>query len=208
MIFVHLAISIFIAYFVLSLIEYAIHRHLMHKNTLAKFLQIRYLAHTFRDHAIIHHARCYAVFDGESRACAAINIRVQPLTTLTVMAVPCLLVFLIDPLTALAIFLGAILNGIVWSEIHQEMHRPRGAWFCKLRVYRYLKRRHYLHHRYPNANFNTLFLLWDWILGTTAVETEDDRVAMQAELWTVRRKCRRANDGSRHGVCKSFPSQR
>jgi hypothetical protein len=166
--------------------EYAIHRYLMHKSNFAKFLQNRYLADTFRDHAIIHHARCYAVFDEEERSCATINIKVQSFTTLTVMALPCLLVFLIDPTTSLLLFVGAILNGAVWSEIHEEMHRPKGAWFSNLKTYRYLKRRHYLHHRHTNANFNTLFLMWDWVLGTASVETEDDRSAMQAETWRVR----------------------
>jgi hypothetical protein len=186
MILVHLGISTFVAYSMLSLMEYTIHRYLMHKSNFAKFLQNRYLAETFRDHAIIHHARCYAVFDKESRSCARINIRIEPLTTLTVMALPCLLVLLLDPITSLVLFVGAILNGVVWSEIHEEMHRPRGAWFSKLRTYQYLKRRHYLHHCYPNKNFNTLFLLWDWVLGTASVETEDDRLAMQAETWRVR----------------------
>jgi sterol desaturase/sphingolipid hydroxylase (fatty acid hydroxylase superfamily) len=188
----------------LSLMEYTIHRHLMHKVAFAKFLENRYLVDTFRDHAIVHHARCYAVFDEESGPCASINIRVKPLTTLTVTALPCLLVFLIDPTTALVLFTGAVLNGAVWSEIHEEMHRPRGAWFSKLRSYRYLKRRHYLHHRYPNTNFNTLFPIWDWILGTASVETEDDRLAMRAESWRVRR----TNCSSRNAVRKRRRSQR
>ena len=193
MIVAHLAISIFLAYSMLSLMEYTIHRHLMHKGAFAKFLQSTYLIDTFTDHALVHHARCYAVFDEESRPCASINIRVRPLTTLIVMALPCLFVFLIDPITAFVLFVGAILNGAVWSEIHQEMHRPRGAWFSNLNTYRYLKRRHYLHHCYPNTNFNTLFLMWDWLLGTASVATEDDRLAMQAESWRVRR----TNGGSR-----------
>jgi hypothetical protein len=187
MVIVHLTISASVAYSVLSLMEYTIHRHLMHKFSFAKFLGNRYLVDTFRDHAIVHHARCYAVFDEESGPCASINIRVQPLTTLTVIALPCLLVFLVDPITAFVLFIGAVLNGAAWSAVHEEMHRPRRAWFSKLRTYRYLKRRHYLHHRHPSTNFNTLFPMWDWVLGTASVETVEDSLAMRAESWLVRR---------------------
>jgi Fatty acid hydroxylase superfamily len=186
MIALHFAISTLLAYPVLSLIEYMIHRHLMHKNALAKLFWNRYLVSSFRDHAIIHHARCYAVFHKDNKICAAINIRVKPLTSLTVTALPCLLFLLVDPISSLVFFVGAMLNGALWSEIHQEMHKPTGTWFSGLRSYQYLKRRHYLHHRYPNTNFNTLFPMWDWILGTTSVETDDDRLEMEAGTWRIR----------------------
>jgi sterol desaturase/sphingolipid hydroxylase (fatty acid hydroxylase superfamily) len=183
----HLAISTLLAYPILSLMEYMIHRHLMHRNSCAKLLQNRHLANAFRDHALIHHARCYAVFDKEKGSCAAINIRVKPLTMLIV-TLPCLLAFLLDPITSLVLIVGAIANGAVWSQIHDEMHRPRGAWFSNLGAYKYLKRRHYLHHRHPDTNFNTLFIMWDWVLGTTSLETKSDRSAMEAATWPVRRQ--------------------
>jgi hypothetical protein len=168
-----------------------IHRHLMHKNVLAKFLHIAYLASTFRDHAIIHHARCYAVFDKERKACSAINIRVKPITSTLVIAPLCCLLLLLDPITSLVFFLTAIVSGMLWSEIHDEMHRPRGAWFSNFHAYRYLKRRHYLHHRHPNTNFNTLLPMWDWVLRTASIETEADRLEMRSLAWHVRRS---AND--------------
>jgi hypothetical protein len=186
MIILHFAILLGLAYPVLSLMEYIIHRYLMHRNTSAKFLQNDYLAHTFRNHAIIHHGRCYAIFNEEKSNCAAIDIRVRPLTILTVMTLPCLSILFLDPAASFVLFTGGIINGTLWSEIHDEMHRPRGAWFCELRIYRYLRRRHYLHHRHPNTNFNTLFPMWDWLLGTTSVETDDDRSEMESSRWHVR----------------------
>jgi hypothetical protein len=182
----HFAISVGLAYPVLSLMEYIIHRHLMHKITLAKFLKSNYLGVAFRNHAIIHHNRCYTIFNEEKSSCAEIDIRVKPLTMLTVMAIPCLSIFFFDPIASLVLFAGGIINGTLWSEIHDEMHRPKGAWFCNLRVYRYLKRRHYLHHRHPSTNFNTLFPLWDWVLRTTSVETGEDRQEMDSTIWHVR----------------------
>jgi sterol desaturase/sphingolipid hydroxylase (fatty acid hydroxylase superfamily) len=140
----------------------------------------------FRNHAIIHHGRCYAIFNEEKSDCPEIDVRVKPLTMLTVIVPPCLLILFIDPIASLVLFAGGIINGTLWSEIHDEMHRPKGAWFCDLRAYRYLKRRHYLHHRHPGTNFNTLFPMWDWILGTTSVETDDDRSEMDSATWRVR----------------------
>jgi len=186
MIFLHFAISVGLAYPVLSLMEYILHRYLMHRNTAAKFLQNSYLADTFRNHAIIHHGKCYAIFNEEKGDCAEIDVRVKPRTMLTVMVPPCLSILFFDPIASLVLFTGGIINGTLWSEIHDEMHRPRGAWFCDLRAYRYLKRRHYLHHRHPGTNFNTLFPMWDWILGTTSVETDDDRSEMDSATWRVR----------------------
>lgn len=186
MVVLHFVVSALFVYPVLSLMEYIIHRHLMHRNTLARLLHNSYLASTFRDHAIIHHARCYALFDREKGICAEINIRIKPFTSLTVMALPSLAILLLDPITSVVFFAGGIANAALWSEIHDEMHRPMGAWFSNLRAYQHLKRRHYLHHRHPNTNFNTLFPMWDWVLGTTAVETDDDRLAMQSATWRVR----------------------
>src|SRR5215472_7338643 len=120
----HVAISAGLAYPVLSLMEYVIHRHLMHKNSVGKFFQKNYLASTFRNHAIIHHSRCYAIFDEEKRSCGEIDIRVKPLTMLVVLVPPCFLIFLVDPVASLVLFAGGIINGTLWSEIHDEMHRP------------------------------------------------------------------------------------
>jgi hypothetical protein len=182
----HVTISALVAYPVLSLTEYVIHRHFMHRRTLARVLRTKYLADTFRNHAIVHHAKCYAVFDSEKDKCGEIDIRVQPITLLTVIALPCTVTLAIDPITSMIFAVGGIVNGSLWSEIHSEMHRPRGAWFSNTRWYLYLKRRHYLHHRHPNSNFNTLFPMWDWVLRTTSVETDDDRMAMKSATWRVR----------------------
>ena len=48
-----------------------------------------------------------------------------------------------------------------------------------------LKRWHYLHHRHP-GNFNVLFLLWDWILGTAAEGSEQDNREVAHSTWRVR----------------------
>jgi sterol desaturase/sphingolipid hydroxylase (fatty acid hydroxylase superfamily) len=182
----HVTISALVAYPVLSLMEYVIHRHFMHKRTLARILRAKYFADTFRNHALVHHAKCYAIFDREKNKCAEIDIRVRPLTLLTVIVLPCTVALAVDPITSIVLAVVAILNGSIWSEIHDEMHRPKGAWFSSLAIYLHLKRRHYLHHRHQNTNFNTLFPMWDLVFRTTAVETDEDRAAMKSSTWRVR----------------------
>jgi sterol desaturase/sphingolipid hydroxylase (fatty acid hydroxylase superfamily) len=44
-----------------------------------------------------------------------------------------------------------------------------------------LARHHYLHHRYPNKNFNVVFPLADYVLGTNARANEADLAGMRAE---------------------------
>jgi hypothetical protein len=183
MIIVHIIVSSLIAYPILSLMEYMVHRHLMHKKAPGDISQNGFLSETFYDHAITHHGRCYAVFDREEGSCAGVNI---PITSLMAMVVPCLIVYAIDPKTSAVLLIGALVGGRVWSEIHSEMHRPKGAWFASLKVYLYLKRRHFLHHRHPNTNFNTLLPMWDSILRTTSVGTDSDRLAMHSAVWRVR----------------------
>ena len=48
--------------------------------------------------------------------------------------------------------------------------------FCKSPV-----RHHYLHHRYPDKNFNVAMPVGDWIFGTAARPTAADWQAMRAE---------------------------
>jgi Fatty acid hydroxylase superfamily len=182
----HVAVSMTVSYLILSLMEYLIHRYLMHRRRLATIFRTKYFLDTFRDHAIVHHAKCYAIFDSETDKCGEVDIRVRPITLLVVIVLPCAVTLAIDPITAIVLAVLAVVNGSIWSEIHAEMHRPRDAWFSKMAIYLYLKRHHYLHHRHQNANFNTLFLMWDWIFGTTAVATDEDRIAMKLETWRVR----------------------
>ena len=97
----HILLSVLIAYPVLSLIEYMIHRHLMHRPTMAKIFGSKYLLETFREHAVIHHRNCYAVFDREPDPCATTNIKIWPGTSLMVIAAPCLVALPVDRLPRL-----------------------------------------------------------------------------------------------------------
>jgi hypothetical protein len=183
---IHVTISVVVAYPILSLIEYLIHRNIMHKPKMARALKSSFLWETFREHAVEHHNMCYDVFNNEKGSCGTVNIRIKLPTLALVISLPCLIAAQIDDITCLVLFIGALANSVIWSAIHSEMHQPRESWFCRTFMYRHLRRLHFLHHRHPGTNFNTLFLMWDWIFGTVATETNDDRWEMENGTWRVR----------------------
>jgi hypothetical protein len=183
---IHIFCSFIEAYLILSLGEYIINLHLMHSHRIARLLRSDYLWDIFYEHAIIHHHRCYDKFDHEEGACGHVNIRV-PFKTAALAAIgPFLLLLPIDALTAVILAAGAIVNGAIWSSFHSEMHQPASSRIGKWSIFKYLRRWHFLHHRYPSANFNTLFLMWDWILATRASESEADLTEIRAQTWRVR----------------------
>jgi sterol desaturase/sphingolipid hydroxylase (fatty acid hydroxylase superfamily) len=73
------------------------------------------------------------------------------------------------------------LHHLIWNQIHMEMHKPESRFFSKWAAYRCVARHHYLHHRYPDKNFNVAFPIGDFLFGTIAKATEADWEAMRAE---------------------------
>ena len=69
----------------------------------------------------------------------------------------------------------------IWNKIHLEMHKPEQKPFSNWPIYKFLARYHYLHHKYPDRNFNVVFPLADYILGTHANAREADLQSMRAE---------------------------
>jgi sterol desaturase/sphingolipid hydroxylase (fatty acid hydroxylase superfamily) len=62
------------------------------------------------------------------------------------------------------------------------MHKPEAKGFSRWPIYKFLAEYHWLHHRYPDKNFNVVFPCADYILGTCAVATEADRIKMKEQL--------------------------
>ena len=181
----HVCTSLAANYMIVSLLEYTAHRWFMHKPFFAKLTGSRYLEATWKDH-MHHHGSCYDIYDHEEGACGMLNLTIRHTTELMVVLLPALLVWFIDPLTAYMLPVMALLHGIMWSAVHSEMHRPQKTWFSRTSLYQYLHNYHFLHHRRPNANFNTLFLGWDWLLFTAARATVEDRQEIAARTYQVR----------------------
>jgi hypothetical protein len=72
----------------------------------------------------------------------------------------------------------------VWNKIHLEMHKPEQRIFSKWQSYRFLARNHWLHHRYQSKNFNVVFPLADYVLGTRAEANDADIRCMHEQFGT------------------------
>jgi sterol desaturase/sphingolipid hydroxylase (fatty acid hydroxylase superfamily) len=73
------------------------------------------------------------------------------------------------------------MHHVMWNQIHMEMHKPEGRFFAHWPFYKLLARHHYLHHRYPDKNFNVALPVGDILFGTMAKPTEEDWQAMRLE---------------------------
>jgi sterol desaturase/sphingolipid hydroxylase (fatty acid hydroxylase superfamily) len=183
----HLVASASAAYVLISLVEYLTHRHLMHRPGWAARLHSRVLRQVFRDHAIVHHRRYYAIFNHEADAHGrTLNLTVKPSTGLAIVAPFCLAAYAIDPLTGALLLVATIMHTFAWSAVHTAMHLDAQGGFARTSLFLYLKRYHYLHHRHPRRNFNALLPMWDWLLGTLAEPGKADRIEMAKARWTVR----------------------
>ena len=72
-------------------------------------------------------------------------------------ALPVALVIALFSWLGAAIFVGTmVFHHWAWNKIHLEMHKPEQRNFSRWRIYGFLARNHWLHHRYPDKNFNEL----------------------------------------------------
>jgi sterol desaturase/sphingolipid hydroxylase (fatty acid hydroxylase superfamily) len=162
MLALHLACSLAFVYALFSLVENVTHRHLMHRMRWARRLGIKFLDALCFNHMAKHDKREYRHGSNEDDdhlshiliAAACVGLPFVPI------------VWYIDPLTVFVGGVFTVLCSFGWWLVHHEMHRNKGRFFASTAIFRYLERRHQLHHLYPNSNYNVVLPLWDWIFGT------------------------------------------
>jgi len=170
---------------VFSLVEWMVHRHLMHRRPLPAWCyRLAYFRATYENHAVLHHRRYYAIYDHEpDPAGRELNLRFT-LSDLLLTNLG------FAPLYALAaawswsaaLGIAAMLLSymFLWNALHTEMHIPSNRWPFRNGAFRTLNRRHFLHHRHPSQNLNVVFPIWDRLLGTEAAATAAEREDMRA----------------------------
>lgn len=168
---------------VMSLIEHQVHARLMHRRP--KLVFLRNLASRkkiFSSHAGEHHRQYRKSFHddpvphGEDR-----GIRLN-ISEGLVESLPASLLLAIFSTTGALVFPVVVcLHHLLWNLIHMEMHKPEGRFFSKWPIYKSLARHHYLHHRYPDKNFNVALLAGDFLFGTMAKASDADWQAMKEE---------------------------
>lgn len=168
---------------VMSIIEHQVHSRLMHK--MPRFFLTRGLKarkRIFTSHAVEHHTQYRKTFHDEPVAHGEDRgIRLNLLEGL-VESLPLSLVLVWFSVTGAIMFPVVVcLHHLIWNQIHMEMHKPENRFFSKWAAYRCVARHHYLHHRYPDKNFNVAFPIGDFLFGTIAKATAADWEAMRAE---------------------------
>ena len=167
----------------MSLIEHQIHCRLMHKKP-RHFLvrNLRARNRIFTSHAVEHHKQYRQEFHddpvphGEDR-----GIRLNILEGI-VESLPVVIVLAPFSITGAVMFpMVVCLHHVIWNQIHMEMHKPEGRFFANWAAYKSVARHHFLHHRYPDKNFNVAFPIGDFLFNTVAKPTPDDWQAMKAE---------------------------
>ena len=150
----------------MSFIEHQIHRRLMHrKNMLSGRLPA--FKKVFEHHAILHHGHYHQIFHdepvphGQDRH-LRLSMKEGFLEALPISA----LMTTISWQGAMTFVIVVCLHHFIWNQIHMEMHKPEKRFFSHWSTYKFLARYHYLHHRYPHKNFNVVFPLADYVLGT------------------------------------------
>ncbi|MCB9469874.1 MAG: sterol desaturase family protein [Candidatus Obscuribacterales bacterium] len=165
----------------MSFVEHQVHSRLMHKQN---FLSRRSASfkRTFEAHAITHHKHYLKIFSdepvppGEDKE-IRLTVRKAPIK-----ALPVALVLALFSWKGALILIGTVTaHHWIWNKIHLEMHKPEQKPFSNWPIYKFLARYHYLHHKYPDRNFNVVFPLADYILGTHANAREADLQSMRAE---------------------------
>jgi sterol desaturase/sphingolipid hydroxylase (fatty acid hydroxylase superfamily) len=135
----------------MALIEYSIHRFMMHKQFL--FLPKK----VFTEHAIEHH----------SKNRIDVNIDLNPLLHL-VIGIP---VFIVLGMLGWWTFLAAlvttfILHGLLWTKLHRGYHEVERGWIRFFPPYSFMKKHHLLHHKHPSKNYGAVYIFTDLIFGT------------------------------------------
>ena len=163
----------------MSFVEHLVHSRLMHRTNFlsrhtASFKRV------FKAHALVHHKHYSKIFSDEPVAPGEdkeirLTVRKAPIKAMPI-AAPIALV----SWEAAAMFVAVMtFHHWTWNKLHLEMHKPQQRLFSTWAVYKFLARHHFLHHRYPNRNFNVVLPLADYLLRTRVRANEDDRRVMQ-----------------------------
>jgi len=154
------------AFMISNIVEYVVHRYPMHRVTpLGKDI--------YKKHAAIHHR--YFTHDdmvmGDGRDMAEIlTLPRHVFELLFVIVIPFIIFFALFSWNLGMIFgVTALSYYLVFEWVHLASHMPKDHWLPSLPVIRSLCEHHRIHHNtrlMREHNFNIVFPVIDWVLGT------------------------------------------
>jgi len=170
---------VFVSCILMSFIEHQVHRRLMHRPNALSRRTVAF-KRVFEAHSLVHHQHYSKIFtdepvaDGEDKE-IRLTLRKAPIKAIPFAAVIALLSW-----QGAVVFVAVMwCHHWVWNHIHLEMHKPEQKVFSTWPIYRFLARHHWLHHKYQDKNFNVVFPLADYVLGTHARASALDLIRMR-----------------------------
>jgi sterol desaturase/sphingolipid hydroxylase (fatty acid hydroxylase superfamily) len=133
----HIVPALVVALLLVALLEYVIHRWVMHGRRCGKF---------FREHTIEHHAR--------RRNGIYVTL---PLRTSLKVTAPLAVLLLWWPVLSVALLAVAVVHCGMWTALHHSFHDTGHGWVRRIPGWSFLQRHHLEHHRNPHVNFGGVF---------------------------------------------------
>jgi hypothetical protein len=166
--FVIWLIAFSVWWFATSFFEWSLHRYVMHR-------PVGSFDYPFKAHAVIHHH----VFKAD-HTYHLINPSDRKTIPMAWWNGPVLVLIAVIPVIPVALALGSWMVYLgaasatavyycVYEYIHWCMHLPKSRQLERSWLFRRLNGHHLLHHRYMHKNFNVVFPLADFCLGTLRV---------------------------------------
>jgi hypothetical protein len=182
----HNVFSFAIAYIIMSFIEYATHRWMLHTNTVVRLFPnapYSYIQGPLKDHAVNHHSHFYRCFRLENDPFGKhVGLFIPPFFYLSIFVSIGLPMLLVDWISSFYFVAFLVTHYLAWNKFHELMHFDTSPWYLRVPLvgwwFRLVEYYHFLHHQHRNKNFNAFLPLCDRLLSTLAMETELDR-----EVW-------------------------
>lgn len=171
---VQIAAGIAVTLVSLTFFEWYIHKNMMHKKGLPRFLYpiLPTLERLVHRHAVMHHNQYYKQFDFEPDPAGKhenINIRFHQTVSMGSVLAPLIVVIgYFSIVGAFCFMLGGYLHNKAWNILHNQMHMPKDVWWKDSWYFRSVAYHHFLHHQFQNMNMNVVLPGADFVLGTSA----------------------------------------
>lgn len=169
---------LFVGVIYASLMEYLLHRHIMHKPfkitiNLFGFKRTIVLMYPFRQHTLVHHEMYDA---GETYHCINPDQDIWTIpmawwngpVLILIASIPAMPFIALDWKMWLWFTIAIAGYYCLYESMHWAMHLKK-RWLHFLRlfpVFRWLNGHHLLHHKYMWKNYNVVLPLWDLLCGT------------------------------------------
>lgn len=169
------ALYIFLSIIILSFMEWLLHRYVMHREHWISRI-------SFRNHAHYHHREFFDTFNKEENEVGKqFNMKMDAMENFIFGTPIWIVAYLLSPAFCYTLFAVFIFQQMTWNLAHVEMHNPTSRWVRWFPYFTFIEEYHWLHHKYPGKNYNVVFPIFDYIMGTHINPTVKDTWQMRAE---------------------------